>query len=150
MICLSVSNANEPLEKLQHCLKLNPTKTEFLRIETKLQQEKILNDFPCLILGQDTNLSASAKNLGLVFDSSLHFREHVSQTCRACFYNIHALCRIKKSMFLARQIAVVGSVSLQKCQCVLELDTSVKFCTQKVYDYSKYHVIRPPKFFRPQ
>ena len=51
---LSVSNAKESLEKLQHCLmgvsawmtgsklKLNPSKTEFLLIGTKLQREKNL------------------------------------------------------------------------------------------------------------
>ena len=51
---LSVSNAKESLEKLQHCLmgvlawmtgsklKLNPSKTEFLLIGTKLQRKKIL------------------------------------------------------------------------------------------------------------
>ena len=72
---LSVSNAKESLEKLQHCvmavsawmtgskLKLNLSKTDFLLIGTKLQQEKILNNSPCLILGQDTNPSASAKIL---------------------------------------------------------------------------------------
>ena len=58
---LSVWNAKESLEKLQHCLmgvsawmtgsKLNPnpSKTEFLLIGTKLQREKFLNNFPCLL-----------------------------------------------------------------------------------------------------
>ena len=76
---LSVSNAKESLEKLQHCLmgvsawmagsklKLNSSKTEFLLIVTKLQK-KFLNNFPCLISGQKTNPYASAKNLDLVFD----------------------------------------------------------------------------------
>ena len=66
---LSLSNAKESLEKLQHCLmgvsawmtgsklKFNPSKTEFLLIGTKLQREKLLNNFPCLIIGQDTNPS---------------------------------------------------------------------------------------------
>ena len=69
---LSVSNAMESLVKLQHCLlgvsawmtgsklKLNPSKTEFLLIGTKLQREKFLNYFPFLILGRDTNPSTSA------------------------------------------------------------------------------------------
>ena len=82
---LSVSNAKESLEKLQHCLmcvsawitgsklKLNPSKTEFLLIGTKLQREKFFNNFPCLLVGQDTNPSTSAKNLGVLFDSSLNF-----------------------------------------------------------------------------
>ena len=86
---LSVSNANESFEKLQHLkvmavsarmtwskLKLNPSKIEFLLNGTKLQREKILNNSLCLLLGQNTNPSASAKNRGVVFDSS----------CRACLF----------------------------------------------------------------
>ena len=87
---LSVSNSKVSLAKLQHCvkdvsawmtgskLKLNPSKTDFLLIGTKLQREEFLNNSPCLILGQDTNSSASAKNLGLVFDSSPDFRKDIS------------------------------------------------------------------------
>ena len=71
----------QTLRKLQQCLmgvsawmtdsklKLNLSKTEFLLIGTKLQREKIVHNFPCLFLVQDTNPSASAKNLGVVFDS---------------------------------------------------------------------------------
>ena len=117
---ISVSNAKESLEKLQHCLigvsawmtgsklKLNPSKTEFLLIGTKLQREKFLNNFLCLLLGQETNPSTSAKNLDVLFDSSLNFRKHISQTCRACFYHIRDLRRIRKSLSLdlTKQIAV--------------------------------------------
>ena len=117
---LSVFSAKEYLEKLQHCvmavsarmtgskLKLNSSKTKFLLIGTKLQREKFLNNSPCLSLGQDTNPSSSAKHLGVVFDSSLNFRKHLSQTCRACFYHIRDLRRIRKilSLDLAKQIAV--------------------------------------------
>ena len=87
-------------------LKLNPSKTEFLLIGTKLQREKFLNNFKCLLLGQDTNSSRSAKNLGVLFDSSLNFRKHISQTCRAS-YHIRDLRRMRKSLSLdlAKQIA---------------------------------------------
>ena len=112
---LSVSNAKE-----SHCLrgvsawmtgsklKLNPSKREFILIGTKLQREQFLNNFSCLPLGQDTNPSTSAKNLGVLFDSSLNFRKHVSQICRVCVYHIHDLRRIRKSLSLdpAKQIAV--------------------------------------------
>ena len=84
-------------------LKLNPRKTEFLLIGTKL-----LHNSPCLILGQDTNPSSSTKNLGEVFDSGLNFRKHISQTCSACFYHIRDLRRIRKrlTLDLAKQNAV--------------------------------------------
>ena len=116
----SVSNAKESLQKLQHCLldlsawmtgsklKPNPSKTEFLLIGTKLQREKFLNDFTCLLLGQDTNPSTSARNVGVLFDRNLNFRKRISQTCRTCFYHIRELRRIRKSLSLdlAKQIAV--------------------------------------------
>ena len=89
---LFASNATESLEKLQHCLmsvsawmtvsklKINPSKTEFLLIRTNLQREKFLNNFTCLTLDQDTNPTTSAKHLGVLFDSSLNVRKHISQT----------------------------------------------------------------------
>ena len=133
---LSVSNAKESLEKLQHCLmgvsawmtgsklKLNPGKTEFLLIGTKLQREIFLNNFPCLLLGQETNPSTSAKNLGVLFDSSLNFRKHISLTCRTCFYHIRDLRRIRKSLALdlAKQIAVtLVSSRLDYCNSIFTI-----------------------------
>ena len=117
---LSVSNAKEFLEKLQHCviavsawmtgskLELNLSKTEFLLIGTKLQRGKFLKKFPGLIQGQDINPFASDENIGDIFDSSLNFRKHISQTCRVCFYYIRVLRPAQKSLSLdiAKQIAV--------------------------------------------
>ena len=59
-------------------------------------------------IGQDTNPSTSAKNLGVLFDSSLNFRKHISQTCRTCYYHILDLRRIRQnlSLDLAKQITV--------------------------------------------
>ena len=95
-VSLSVSGAKESLENLQHCvtvvsawmtgfkLKLNPSKTYFLFIGTKLQQEEFLNNLSCLILAQDTNPSASAKYLVVVFASSLNsenkYLKHIGHT----------------------------------------------------------------------
>ena len=91
-------------------LKVNPSKTEFLFIGTKLQGEKFLNNFPCLILGQDTYPSAPAKNLGVVFDSSLNFRKHISQACRACFYHIcDAASKSEKSVLKSCQANCSGT-----------------------------------------
>ena len=87
----------------------------------KLHREKVLHNLPCLILGQDTNPSASATYLGVVFDSSLNFRKRISQTCRACFYHIPDLRRIRKSQSLdfAKQIAVaLVSSKLDYCNSI--------------------------------
>ena len=69
---LSVSNAKESLEKLQHCLTgvsawMTGSKLKILLIGTKLQREKFLNNFSCLLLGPDTNPSTSAKKSRCTF-----------------------------------------------------------------------------------
>ena len=61
-------------------LKLNPSKTEFLLIGTKLQPEKFWNNFPCLLLGQDTNPSTSAKNLN-TYPKHVGHASIISVTC---------------------------------------------------------------------
>ena len=99
-------------------LKINPSNTEFFPIGTKLERDKFLNNFPCLIIDQDTNPFTSAKNLGVLFDSSLNFQKIISQTSRACFYHICDLHRIRKSLSLdlAKQIAVAPiSSKLDHC-----------------------------------
>ena len=60
-------------------LKPNPGKTEFLSLAPNL------NNFPCLIIGQDTNPPPSAKHLSLVLDSR-NFRKisHVSIMSVTC------------------------------------------------------------------
>ena len=79
-----------------------------LLLGPNFNEKKILNNFSCLVLGQDTNPSTPAKNLSVLFDSSLNFWKHISQICRACFYHIRDLRRIQKSLSLdpAKQIAV--------------------------------------------
>ena len=158
---LSVSNAKEFLEKLQHCLmgvsawmtgsklKLNPSKTEFLLIGTKLQREKFLNNFPCLLLGQDTNPSTSAKNLGVLFDSSLNFRKHISQTCRTCFYHIRDLRRIRKSLSLdlAKQMAVaLVSSKLDYCNSLSNMPEKDIARLQRVRNCLARVVTKAPRF----
>ena len=61
--------------------------------------------------------------LGVLFDSSLNFRKHTSQTCRACFYHIRDLRRIRKSLSsdLAKQIAVaLVSIKLDYCNSLFD------------------------------
>ena len=53
-------------------------------------EKNILLNSPCLILGQDTNLSASAKNLGVVFASSPDFQKDISKKKT---YSISQTCR---------------------------------------------------------
>ena len=84
-LCISLS-----IQKLKNCLndiqnfmftnklKLNPDKTEFILIGSKNNRKQFLPHFPINILGNQVSPAQSVKNLGVVFDSSFTFSDHVS------------------------------------------------------------------------
>ena len=116
------------------------------------QREKFLNNFPCLLLGQDTNPCTSAKNLGVLFDSSQNFGKHISQTCRACFYHIRDLRRIRKSLTLdlAKQIAVaIVSSKLDYCNSLFHKMPEKDIARlQRVQNCLARVVTKTPRFSR--
>ena len=68
-------------------LKLNLDKTDFLIIGCKVQRENVSKCFPTRLLAQEVTLSSSARNLGVVFNSVLNFKSHISGISRACYYH---------------------------------------------------------------
>jgi len=68
---------------------------EFLLLGLQSQLNKIQN--PTLHLNSGISLppTASARNLGFMFDSNLTFSDQVSAISRACFYHIRDLRRIR-------------------------------------------------------
>ena len=111
-LCISFSPGNFPqnIQLLQNTiyeisslmasnfLSLNSSKTEFLLIGlTKLA--KIDN----LSLSMPSNTSiiepvASARNLGVIFDSNLSFSDHISYISKTCFAHIRDLRRIRNTL----------------------------------------------------
>ena len=77
-----------------HKLKRNVKKTDLIIIGTKQQRNKIVDYFPIKILGNDTSLSDTVWNLGVVFDSDFSFHQYILQVCKSCFYHIHDFHRI--------------------------------------------------------
>ena len=62
----------------------NPSKTEFLLIGLPTQLAKIEN--PSLSMTSNTSIKpvASARNLGVIFDSNLSFSDHISYISKTC------------------------------------------------------------------
>ena len=66
-------------------LKLNPSKTQWIWIGTRMQLAKIemrelLEHFPGIVL------ESSVVDLGVVFDQELKMDAHVGNMSRSCFY----------------------------------------------------------------
>ena len=76
-------------------LSLNPSKTEFLVIGSPGQLSKL--NSPTLLLSSETVVApaSSARNLGVIFDSHLSFRDHISSLVKSCFFHIRDLRRIR-------------------------------------------------------
>ena len=77
-------------------LKLNPDKTEFLLIGSKVQREHFSKCFLTRLLAQEITPSPSSINLGIVFDSAINFKSHISGISHACYYHIRDMHRIRR------------------------------------------------------
>ena len=79
-------------------LSLNSSKTEFLLIGLPTQLAKI--DNPSLSMPSSTSIKpvASARNLGVIFDSNLSFSDHISNISKTCFAHIRDLRRIRNTL----------------------------------------------------
>ena len=81
---------------LQDKLKINDARTEFLLIGTKPQLKKVDIDF--LKIGDPviTPSKDSVRNLGSWCDETFSMQSHVNKTCKAGYYYLHNLSRIRK------------------------------------------------------
>jgi hypothetical protein len=64
-------------------LKLNPGKTEFIVFGSEAMLNKINHCFPVDILGHQLSPVKRVCNLGVFFDASLSFRDHISSVCKS-------------------------------------------------------------------
>lgn len=80
---------------LKDKLRLNDDKTEIVLIGTKQQLSKVnMNTFN---FGKtDISLSSEVRNLGCWFDSNLTMNSQINNTCKAAFYHIYNIRRIRK------------------------------------------------------
>ena len=137
-IYLATSDTNRSLNQLSDCLheiflwmtdsklKLNADTTEFVIIGTPKQCGKLDVFFPKCILSQNSTPAALAKNF--------NFRQHISQTCRCCFYHIRDLRRIRRYMSLsvAKTIATaLVSSRLDYCNSLLH-NIAIKDITYRI------------------
>ena len=75
-----------------------------------MQRENFSKSFPTRLLAQEVTPSPSARNLGIVFDSALNFKSHISGISRACYYHIRDMRRIRR--FLTPSVAKTIATSL--------------------------------------
>jgi hypothetical protein len=76
------------------------------------------NIFPVDILGNLITPTDKVRNLGVIFDSEFSFSAHVTAVCKACYYYIRDIARIRK--FLPKPAVITLSNAL--------VSSSIDYC----------------------
>ena len=91
-------------------LKLNDSKTEVVLIRGNLRNS-VVDEFGNLDFeGSQLDPHLFVKNLGIIFDSSLSFRNHINSVVKACNFHIRNLYAIRKYLNKQSLLALVYSL----------------------------------------
>ena len=103
--------------RLMDRLMINDDKTEFLVVGTRQQLSKVNIDSLCV--GNATVLSSSeVKNLGCWLDNQLKMNSHIDKTCKAAFFHLFNIRRIRKFLsFDNTQVSVNAFVTNRLDYC---------------------------------
>ena len=107
---------------LSNKLKLNGDKTEYLQFYPG-PSVKNTTTHTSIQIGPDcVSPSQQVKNLCVIFDPSLSLSAHVTSTCKAVFFNLYCLSRIKKYLScqaLKTAVHVLISLKINYCNSLL-------------------------------
>ena len=113
-------------------LSLNHSKTQFLIIGLPKQLEKLSDPLLKMSSGLAISPVSSARNLGVIFDSSLSMSEHISAISKSCFFHIRDLRRIRNTLDL--QTAKTIATSL--------IHTRLDYCNSLFLNLPSYQLNR--------
>ncbi len=92
----------------EHHLQLNLAKTELLVFPAT---PTLQHDFTIQLGSSTITPSASVRNLGVIFDDQLTFKDHIAKTARSCRFALHNIIKIRPSLnsmqhnFLSRPLS---------------------------------------------
>ena len=78
----------------ENCLLLNPDKTKLIIYGSRQKSAKIPK-FRLTLLGKDLEPTETAKDLGVIFDKSLTFNDHIIKTVSSCTSTLGRIGRVK-------------------------------------------------------
>ncbi len=103
----------------EHHLQLNLAKTELLVFPAT---PTLQHDFTIQLGSSTITPSASVRNLGVIFDDQLTFKEHITKTARSCRFALHNIRKIRRFLTVhAAQLLVQALVisRLDYCNALL-------------------------------
>ena len=77
-------------------LKLNDGKTEIIIVKGNLRSDVAAEFGTFELAGAHLHPALSVRNLGVIFDSSLNFKDHISSVVKSCNYHIRNLYAVRR------------------------------------------------------
>ena len=113
-------------------LSLNQSKTEFLVIGLPTQLSKLSN--PCLSMPSNLSIipTNAARNLGVIFDSTLSMTNHISAVSKACFSSIRDIRRIRNTLDSSTAKTIATSL----------IHSKLDYCNSLFLNLPKYELDR--------
>ena len=90
-------------------LLLNPVKTKALAIGVP-QRLKNLQPISISMLGKNIEVIPTAKDLGVIIDKHLNYREHITQTASNCFYRLRRINKVNHLLDIKTLILTICSL----------------------------------------
>ena len=104
-------------------LQLNPSKSEIIWFGTRATIKRLENTNLSLHVGTDTvTPSNCVRELGVLLDSELAMRQHISKTVCACFYHLRRLKKVRQilgSSVTCRLVTAFVTSRLDYCNALL-------------------------------
>nr|CAI5860690.1 unnamed protein product [Callosobruchus analis] len=94
-----------------HCLKLNPTKSVVIHFQTRT-----MVNFDVFMGGQALPIVDKVKNLGIVFDNKLSFKDHVTQIMKSSYSKLKHLYSYKLLLSIETKLKLIESLVLSAVQ----------------------------------
>ncbi len=112
----------------EHHVQLNLAKTELLVLPAT---PTLQHDFTIQLGSSTITPSSSVRNLGVIFDDQLNFKDHIAKTARSCRFALHKIRKIRP--FLTQHAAqlLVQAIVISRLDYCNALLAGLPSCTIK-------------------
>ncbi len=112
----------------EHHLQLNLAKTELLVFPAT---PTLQHDFTIQLGSSTITPSSSVRNLGVIFDDQLTFKDHIAKTARSCRFVLHNIRKIRPFLTLLAAQLLVQALVISRLDYCNALLAGLPSCTIK-------------------
>ncbi len=112
----------------EHHLQLSLAKTELLVFPAT---PTLQHDFTIQLGSSTTTPSSSVRNLGVIFDDQLTFKDHIAKTARSCRFALHNIRKIRPFLMQHAAQFLVQALVISRLDYCNALLAGLPSCTIK-------------------